>query len=94
MINIRPVSDLRNKYPEIEDLVLKENEAVYLTKNGYGSMVVMSLEKYEKLISNFEYEEYIENQLDEADREAEDPNTKYYSHEEFKRMSRRILDGQ
>ena len=70
MINIRPVSDLRNKYPEIEDLVLKENEAVYLTKNGYGSMVVMSLEKYEKLISNFEYEEYIENQLDEADREA------------------------
>ena len=94
MINIRPVSDLRNKYQEIEDLVLKENEAVYLTKNGYGSMVVMSLEKYEKLISNFEYEEYIENQLDEADREAEDPNTKYYSHEEFKRMSRRILDGQ
>ena len=94
MINIRPVSDLRNKYPEIEDLVLKENEAVYLTKNGYGSMVVMSLEKYEKLISNFEYEEYIENQLDEADREAEDPNTKYYSHKEFKRMSRRILDGQ
>ena len=94
MINIRPVSDLRNKYPEIEDLVLKENEDVYLTKNGYGSMVVMSLEKYEKLISNFEYEEYIENQLDEADREAEDPNTKYYSHEEFKRMSRRILDGQ
>lgn len=33
MINIRPVSDLRNKYTEIEDLVLKEDEAVYLTKN-------------------------------------------------------------
>ena len=32
MINIRPVSDLRNKYPEIEELVLKEGEAVYLTK--------------------------------------------------------------
>ena len=50
MINIRPVSDLRNKYPEIEELVLKENEAVYLTKNGYGSMVVMSIEKYSKLL--------------------------------------------
>ena len=40
MINIRPVSDLRNKYPEIEDLVLNENEAVYLTKKWiwfYGS---------------------------------------------------------
>ena len=70
MINIRPVSDLRNKYPEIEELVLKEDEAVYLTKNGYGSMVVMSLEKYAKLMSNKEYEDYIENELDEADREA------------------------
>jgi len=93
MINIRPVSDLRNKYPEIEDIVLRENQAVYLTKNGYGSMVVMSLEKYEKLIGDLDYEEYIENALDEADREAEDPSTKYYTHEEFKQMSRRILDG-
>lgn len=94
MINIRPVSDLRNKYPEIEELVLKEDEAVYLTKNGYGSMVVMSLEKYAKLMSNKEYEDYIENELDEADREAEDPNTKYHSHDEFKKMARRILDGE
>lgn len=94
MINIRPVSDLRNKYPEIEELVLKEDEAVYLTKNGYGSMVVMSLEKYAKLISDKEYEEYIENALDEADREAEDPNAKYYSHDEFKQITRRILDGE
>ena len=94
MINIRPVSDLRNKYPEIEDLVLKEDEAVYLTKNGYGSMVVMSLEKYSKLMSDLEYEEYIENALDEADKEAEDPNTKYYSPEEFKQMARRIIDGE
>ena len=94
MINIRPVSDLRNKYPEIEELVLKEDEAVYLTKNGYGSMVVMSLEKYSKLISDREYDDYIENALDEADREAEDPNTKYYTHEEMEKMGRRILDGE
>ena len=93
MINIRPVSDLRNKYPEIEELVLKEDEAVYLTKNGYGSMVVMSIEKYSKLMGDVEYNEYIENALDEADREAEDPNTKYYTHEEMKKMARGILDG-
>ena len=93
MINIRPVSDLRNKYPEIEDLVLKEDEAVYLTKNGYGSMVVMSLKKYSKLMSNLEYNEYIENALDEADKEAENPNTKYYTHEEMIQIARRILDG-
>ena len=35
MLNIRPVSDLRNKYPEIEDIVLKSGEPVFLTKNGY-----------------------------------------------------------
>lgn len=38
MINIRPVSDLRNKFPEIENTVLNTGDAVYLTKNGYGSM--------------------------------------------------------
>lgn len=91
MINIRPVSDLRNKYPEIEELVLKEDEAVYLTKNGYGSMVVMSLKKYSKLIEDAEY---IEKELDEADKEAENPNTKYYTHEEMKKMARRIIDGE
>lgn len=92
MIKIRPVSDLRNKYPEIEELVLKENESVYLTKNGYGSMVVMSLEKYSKLLKDLEYKEYIENALDEADREAENPNTKYLSHEEVFGSIRRKLN--
>ena len=94
MINIRPVSDLRNKYPEIEELVLKEDEPVYLTKNGYGSMVVMSIEKYSELMSQKEYDEYVENALDEADREAENPNTKYYSHEEVFGKIRRKLNGE
>ena len=94
VINIRPVSDLRNKFSEIEDLVLKEDEAVYLTKNGYGSMVVMSLDKYSKLISDLEYDEYVENELDKADKEAEDPNTKYYTHEEVFGTIRRKLNGE
>lgn len=82
MINIRPVSDLRNKYPEIEKLVLKEDEAVYLTKNGYGSMVVLSLEKYEKLMKEIDYNEYIEDALDEADEELENNNTVLLTHDE------------
>ena len=92
MINIRPVSDLRNKYPEIEQLVLKENEEVYLTKNGYGSMVVMSLEKYSELIKAVEYTRYIEEALDEADEEAENPNAKYYTPEEVFSKMRGIID--
>lgn len=93
MINIRPVSDLRNKYPEIEDLVLKEDEAVYLTKNGYGSMVVMSLKKYSKLSKDAAYTEYIENALDEAEKSLDDPNTKYLTHEEVFDAIRRELYG-
>lgn len=102
MINIRPVSDLRNKYPEIEELVLKEDEAVYLTKNGYGSMVVMSIEKYSELLKEIEQERAleakfgvvdIENALDEAEKEAEDSNTRYYTHEEMKKMAWEVIDG-
>ena len=101
MINIRPVSDLRNKYPEIEDLVLRENEEVYLTKKGYGSMVVMSLEKYSKLMKDLNSEEMlesrfgvedIEKELEKAEEENE-YNSKYYTNEEMKQMARRIIDG-
>ena len=63
MIQIRPVSDLRNRFPEIESIV-KEGKPVYLTKNGYGAMVVLSLEEYAKLTDS------IEIKLDEADRQA------------------------
>ncbi len=94
MINIRPVSDLRNKYPEIEKLVLNDGEPVYLTKNGYGSMVVISLEKYSKLINEKKYNEYIEKCLDEADKEADNPNTKYLTHKEVFDSIRRKLDEQ
>lgn len=92
MINIRPVSDLRNKYPEIEEIVLKEDEAVYLTKNGYGSMVVMSIEKYSKLINDAEYNEYVEKAIEEADKEAEDPNATRYSQDELIAKVRRNLN--
>ena len=64
MIQIRPVSDLRNKFPEIEMLV-NEGQPVYLTKNGYGAMVVLSLEEYASLVDN------VEMKLDEADKIAE-----------------------
>ena len=94
MINIRPVSDLRNKYHEIEDLILREDEAVYLTKNGYGSMVVMSLNKYSKLLKDAEYNEYIEKALDEAEKDLDNPNTKYLTHEEVFSKARRLINGE
>lgn len=86
MIQIRPVSDLRNKFPEIENLVVKEGQPVYLTKNGHGSMVVLSLEKYAELVDD------IELKLDEADREA-DLNKERYTHEEVFSMAKARIDA-
>lgn len=48
MMQIRPVSDLRNNFSDIEKTV-QNGAPVYLTKNGYGTMVVMSLEQYSAL---------------------------------------------
>lgn len=79
MIQIRPVSDLRNKFPEIESMVVG-GEPVYLTKNGYGSMVVLSLEKYAELTDN------IELKLDEADRAASADATRFTHDEVFSRL--------
>lgn len=101
MINIRPVSDLRNKYPEIEELVLKEDEAVYLTKNGYGSMVVMSLEKYteimeqlgKEIVNNVE-DEKIKKIEKEIDEEINEKNVKYITHKEAFAEIRRKLNEQ
>lgn len=47
-MHIRPISDLRNHFAEISKLVNESLEPVFLTKNGYGNMVVMSMEAYEK----------------------------------------------
>ena len=65
MINIRPVSDLRNKFPEIEKIVVNSNTPVFLTKNGYGTMVLMSVEQYSALTDD------IEHKLNEADETSE-----------------------
>jgi prevent-host-death family protein len=46
MPQIRPISDLRNKFAEISRIVHEDKEPVFLTKNGLGDMVVMSLDDY------------------------------------------------
>ena len=85
MITIRPVTDLRYKYPEIERLV-KEEGPVYLTKNGYGSMVLLSIEAYSSLV------ESTERALDEADLAAAQ-NPARLSHADVFDSLREIADG-
>lgn len=81
---IRPVSDLRNKFPEIEKTVMNTGEPVFLTKNGYGTMVVMSLDQYSALTDAVEWK------LDAADRAAALSDTRYTGEEVFGRVRQRI----
>lgn len=77
MPRIRPVSDLRNNFADISRQVHENGEPIFLTKNGYGDMVVMSIETFEKY--RLENEVYLK--LKEAELEAKFTD-KRYSHEE------------
>lgn len=84
-MNIRPVSDLRNHYSDVEEDV--ENDGpVFLTKNGRGSMVVMSFEQYKRA------NESVEQALDVADRLAASMPVRY-EHDEVFGSIREMLHG-
>ena len=86
MINIRPVSDLRNKFSEVEETVITTNSSVFLTKNGYGTMVLMSIEQYSALTDPIEYA------LDETDFAAKESKVRFSGTDVFRRVRERI-DG-
>ena len=85
MIQIRPVSDLRNNFTELEKEV-KNGQPIFLTKNGYGTMVLLSIEEYSKLTDQ------VERKLDEADIQAESTDVRL-SHEEVFGDLRKKIDG-
>ena len=49
MPQIIPIRDLKNT-SEISDMCHKSEEPIYITKNGYGDMVIMSMETYESAL--------------------------------------------
>jgi prevent-host-death family protein len=49
MAIIKPISDLRNKSNEISELAHSTQEPIYITKNGEGNLVVMSIQEYRKI---------------------------------------------
>lgn len=85
MLDIRPVSDLRNKFSEIEKTV-KNGQPVYLTKNGYGTMVVMSIEEYSRLTDP------VEMALDQADMQAASSSKRLSAKEVFS-AARKVVNG-
>jgi len=62
---IKPISDLRNNFASISLFCKDNKEPVFLTKNGYGDMVIMSLDYYEEQLAIYD----INKKLEEAELE-------------------------
>lgn len=88
MPDIRLVSDLRNNFTDISRKVHETSEPIFLTKNGRGDMVVMSMEAYQRL--QFDSEVYFK--LKEAEMEAK-YTTERFTHEQvFSEMKRKLQE--
>ena len=86
MNSIRPVSDLRNNFAEISRQVHETQKPVFLTKNGYGDMVVMSMKAYQTM--QFDSEVY--NKLAEAEKQAVLTDTRYSSKDVLKALKKAV----
>ncbi len=64
MPQIRPITDLRNTN-DISDVCHAAKEPIFITKNGYGDLVVMSIETYEQIVET----QLIDNAISEAEEE-------------------------
>ena len=58
MPQIRPITDLRNT-TEISEACHASREPLFITKNGYGDLVVMSIESYEEMVRTLETDKAI-----------------------------------
>lgn len=55
MPRIKPITDLRNT-TEISEMCHEKHEPIFITKNGYGDLVVMSIEAYEEILKTLQYD--------------------------------------
>ena len=70
MIEIRPIKDLRDT-TEISKLCQESKEPIYITKNGYGHLVVMSMETYKDKLAKADLYEKLaeaENQINNGEK--------------------------
>lgn len=84
MPQIIPIKDLK-KTSEISEMCHNTNEPVFITKNGYGDMVIMSMEVYEETMKKLDIyrnieisEEQVKNgQVKDAKKSLEIMRAKY-----------------
>jgi len=87
---IRPVSDLQDHFAEISKTVHETSQPVFLTKDGYGDMVVLSMEAFRSL----QFATEIDLKLQEAEREEEMTDKRYSPEEVFEAMQAAIRGEQ
>lgn len=66
MPRIIPIRELKNT-SNISKFVEESNEPVFVTKNGYGSMVIMSMEVYEREIAKTQVIQMINDSIQEVE---------------------------
>ncbi len=81
MPQIRPITDLRNTN-EISELCHTQEEPIFITKNGYGDLVVMSIETYERQFALVE----VYKKLTEAENEINQGTPLLDGENVFKRL--------
>lgn len=86
MPQIRPITDLRNTN-EISEICHAKREPVFITKNGYGDLVVMSIETYEQMVENME----IDSAIAEAEEEMRNGAETIEAEEAFSRLRRKYF---
>ena len=74
MPQIRPITDLRNTN-EISEICHARREPVFITKNGYGDLVIMSMETYEEMAGRIE----LYSKLQEGLADVEAGNTRPFA---------------
>ena len=97
MLNIRPVSDLRNKYPEVEKQLNETKKPIILTKNCIGVAALLSIDEYEHYQAVEEYNRInsrsIEETLLEGSINATTDSKRYTLEEVFDEADKIIKDA-
>ena len=86
MPQIRPITDLRNTN-EISEICHKQDEPIFITKNGCGDLVIMSIEAYERRLALVE----VYKKLAEAEAQIKQGISLLDGEEVFKKLKHKYV---
>lgn len=81
MPQIRPIAELRNT-SKISEICHNQSEPIFITKNGYGDLVIMSMETYERQFALVD----VYKKLGEAEKQIADGVPLLAGEQVFKRL--------